>query len=102
MAGSILGQYLCIREFSEVDYTTDLKLIDVPTLIIHGDDDQIVPIGNSAEAGCQNRAERYSSVYEGAGHGLTATHQDRFNADLLAFIRSTHVERVNGREIAAV
>jgi non-heme chloroperoxidase len=89
MAGSMFGQYLCIREFSEVDYTADLKRIDVPTLIIHGDDDQIVPIGNSAELAVTIVPNAILSVYEGAGHGLTATHQDRFNADLLAFIRGT-------------
>lgn len=87
MAGSILGQYLCIREFSEVDYTADLKAIDVPTLIIHGDDDQVVPIAHSAELSAKIVRDAELKVYEGAGHGLTATHQDRFNADLLAFIR---------------
>ncbi len=88
MAGSILGQYLCIHEFSEVDYTEDLKAIDVPTLIIHGDDDQIVPIGNSGELSARIVKDAALLVYEGAPHGLTATHQDRFNADLLAFARS--------------
>ena len=87
MMGSILGQYLCIHEFSEVDYTEDLKAIDVPTLIIHGDDDQIVPIGNSAELSARIVQGAELKVYEGADHGLTATHQDRVNADLLAFIR---------------
>jgi non-heme chloroperoxidase len=87
MAGSILGQYACIREFSEVDYTEDLKAIDVPTLIIHGGDDQIVPIGNSAELSAKIVPGAILKVYEGAGHGLTATQQDRFNADLLAFAR---------------
>jgi non-heme chloroperoxidase len=86
MQGSIVGQYLCIREFSEVDYTDDLKAIDVPTLVIHGDDDQIVPIGNAGELSAKIVKDAQLKVYEGAGHGLTATHQDRFNADLLAFI----------------
>ncbi len=85
MAGSIVGQYACIHEFSEVDYTEDLKKIDVPTLIIHGDDDQIVPIGNSGVLSAQLIQGAVLTVYTGADHGLTATHQDRFNADLLAF-----------------
>lgn len=87
MAGSMLGQYLCIREFSEVDYTDDLKAIDVPTLVIHGDDDQIVPIGNAGLLSVEIIADATLKIYEGAPHGLTATHQDRFNADLLAFIK---------------
>ncbi|WP_336967780.1 alpha/beta hydrolase [Sphingobium aromaticiconvertens] len=87
MAGSVLGQYLCIREFSEVDYTDDLKAIDVPTLVIHGDDDQIVPIGNAGLLSAEIIADAALKIYEGAPHGLTATHQDRFNADLLAFIK---------------
>jgi non-heme chloroperoxidase len=87
VAGSMLGQYLCIREFSEVDYTDDLKVIDVPTLVIHGDDDQIVPIGNAGLLSAEIIADATLKIYEGAPHGLTATHQDRFNADLLAFIK---------------
>jgi non-heme chloroperoxidase len=88
MAGSIVGQYACIHEFSEVDYTNDLKKIDVPTLIIHGDDDQIVPIGNSGLLSAKIVANATLTVYQGGGHGLTATDQDRFNADLLAFART--------------
>lgn len=88
MQGSMLGQYLCIREFSEVDYTDDLKAINVPTLIIHGSDDQIVPIGNAGELSAKIVPGAEFKIYEGAGHGLTATHQDRFNADLLAFIKA--------------
>lgn len=87
MAGSMLGQYLCIREFSEVDYTDDLKAIDVPTLVIHGDDDQMVPIGNAGLLSAEIIADATLKIYEGAPHGMTATHQDRFNADLLAFIK---------------
>lgn len=88
MMGSIIGQYECIREFSEVDYTDDLKKIDRPTLIIHGDDDQIVPIGNAAQLSSKIVPNATLKVYNGAGHGLTAMQQDRFNADLLAFARS--------------
>jgi non-heme chloroperoxidase len=88
MAGSIVGQYACVREFSEVDYTDDLKKIDVPTLIIHGDDDQIVPIGNSGELSSKIVKGAELKVYAGGSHGLAQTEQARFNADLLAFVRS--------------
>lgn len=88
MAGSIAGQYACIREFSEVDYTDDLKKIDVPTLIIHGDADQIVPIGNSAELSSKIVKGAQLKVYEGGSHGLAQIQQDRFNADLLSFVQS--------------
>lgn len=88
MQGSILGQYLCIHEFSEVDYTDDLKAIDVPTLIIHGSDDQIVPIGNAGELAAKIIPGAEFKIYDGAGHGLTAINQDRFNTDLLAFIKA--------------
>ncbi|MET0339207.1 MAG: alpha/beta hydrolase [Caulobacter sp.] len=88
MAGSIVGQYACIREFSEIDYTDDLKKIDVPTLIIHGDDDQIVPIGNAAELSAKIVRNAELKVYEGGSHGLAQTQQDRFNADLLAFVQA--------------
>jgi non-heme chloroperoxidase len=88
MAGSILGQYLCIKEFSEVDYTSDLKKIDVPALVIHGDDDQIVPIGNAGLLSAKIIPNAELKIYDGAPHGLTATHQDRLNADLIAFARS--------------
>ncbi|MBN8819571.1 MAG: alpha/beta hydrolase [Sphingomonas sp.] len=87
MQGSIIGQYLCVHEFSEVDYAPDLRAIDVPTLFIHGNDDQIVPIGNAAELAVTMVPGSTLTVYEGAPHGLTATHQDRFNADLLAFVK---------------
>ncbi len=87
MMGGLKGQLDCIREFSEVDYTADLKRIDVPTLILHGDDDQIVPIGASALLSAKIVANAKLKVYPGGGHGLPQTHQDEFNADLLAFIR---------------
>ena len=87
MQGSIIGQYLCVHEFSEVDYAPDLRAIDVPTLFIHGNDDQIVPIADAAELAVTMVPGSTLTVYEGAPHGLTATHQDRFNADLLAFVK---------------
>jgi non-heme chloroperoxidase len=73
--------------FSETDLTEDLKRIDVPTLIIHGDDDQIVPIGDSALLSSKLVKDATLKVYPGGPHGLFATHKDRFNADLLECIR---------------
>lgn len=88
MMGSVVGQYACIREFSEVDYTSDLEKIDVPTLVIHGDDDQIVPLAHAGALTAKVVRRATLKVYEGAPHGLAATHQDRLNADLLDFARS--------------
>jgi non-heme chloroperoxidase len=87
MMGGIKGQYDCIREFSEVDYTEDLKRIDKPTLVIHGDDDQIVPIAASAEKTAKIVKGAELKVYPRAPHGLAQTESDKFNADVLAFIR---------------
>lgn len=87
LQGGIKGQYDCVHEFSEVDYTDDLKAIDKPTLIVHGDDDQIVPIKASAELAAKLVAGSTLKVYAGAPHGLAETEADRFNADVLAFIR---------------
>ena len=88
MMGGLKGQLDCIREFSEVDYTADLKRVDVPTLVVHGDDDQIVPIGASAMLSSRIVPDATLKAYPGAPHGLPQTHQDKFNADLLAFIQS--------------
>jgi non-heme chloroperoxidase len=88
MLGSIKGQYDCIREFSEVDYTEDLKKIDVPTLILHGDDDQIVPIDDSARLTEKIVKRGALKVYAGAPHGMCTTHAEKVNADLLEFISS--------------
>ncbi len=87
MLGGVKGQYDCIHEFSEVDYTGDLKKIDVPALVVHGDDDQIVPFDASAKLSSQIISDAVLKVYAGAPHGLTVTHADAFNADLLAFAR---------------
>lgn len=88
LAGGIKGQFDCIREFSEVDYTADLKAIDKPTLIIHGDDDQIVPIAATAEKAARLVKGSVLKVYVGGSHGLAQTEADKFNADVLAFIRA--------------
>ncbi len=76
-----------IKAYSETDFTEDLKKFDVPTLIIHGDDDQIVPIGASAPVSSKLVANATLKVYEGAPHGLADTHTDQLNSDLLAFLR---------------
>jgi non-heme chloroperoxidase len=81
------GSYECIKAFSETDLTEDLKAIDVPTLIVHGDDDQIVPIGASALMSSKIVSDATLKVYPGAPHGIATTHKDQFNADLLAFIK---------------
>lgn len=86
MMGGLKGQLDSIRAFSESDFTEDLRKFDVPTLVVHGDDDQIVPIGASALSTVKIVKHAVLKVYEGADHGLTQTHQDRFNADLLDFI----------------
>jgi non-heme chloroperoxidase len=88
MQAGLRGTFECVKAFSETDLTEDLKKIDVPTLIIHGDDDQIVPIVASAPLSAKIIKRAKLKVYPGAPHGLMATHRDQFNADLLAFIQS--------------
>ena len=86
--------YDCIKAFSETDFTEDLKRIDVPALILHGDDDQIVPIGASAMLSSQLVENSTLKVYPGAPHGMCSTHKDQINADLLAFLRETESDVV--------
>ena len=88
MMGGIKGEYDCIHEFSEVDYTEDLKKIDKPTLVIHGDDDQIVPIAAAGAKTAKIVKGAEFKVYEGGAHGLAQVEPERFNADVLAFIQS--------------
>lgn len=88
MMGGIKGHYDCVREFSEVDYTADLERITVPTLVVHGDDDQIVPIKAAGLRSAEIVPGATLMVYEGAPHGLPVTHHHRLNQDLLAFIRA--------------
>ena len=78
----------CIKAFSETDFTEDLKKFDVPTLILHGDDDQIVPIGASALLSSKLVKGATLKVYPGLPHGMCSTHKDQINTDLLAFIKS--------------
>jgi non-heme chloroperoxidase len=77
----------CIKAFSETDFTEDLKNLDVPTLIVHGDDDQIVPIGASALRSSELITNPILKIYPGAPHGLAYTHRERLNTDLLAFLK---------------
>ena len=77
----------CIKAFSETDFTADLKTFDVPTLILHGDDDQIVPIGAAALGSSKLVKNATLKIYAGAPHGLAYTHRDQLNADLLAFLK---------------
>jgi non-heme chloroperoxidase len=79
--------YFCVKAFSETDLTEDLKKFDVPTLFLHGDDDQIVPIAASARLAVKLVRNARLVVYEGGSHGICTTHKDRVNADLLAFIK---------------
>jgi non-heme chloroperoxidase len=88
MQVGLKGAYDCVKAFSETDLTEDLKKFDVPTLIAHGDDDQIVPIGASAMKSSKIVKDATLKVYPGAPHGLATTHKDEFNADLLAFMRA--------------
>jgi non-heme chloroperoxidase len=88
MQVGLKGAYDCVKAFSETDLTEDLGRIDVPTLIIHGDDDQIVPIGASALKSSKLVKDATLKVYPGAPHGLFTTHKDQFSADLLAFLRT--------------
>src|SRR5580658_277118 len=80
--------YDCIKEFSETDFTEDLKKIDVPTLILHGDDDQIVPIADSAMLSSKLVKDATLKVIPGAPHGMCSTMKDTINSELLAFIKS--------------
>jgi len=82
------GAHFCIKAFSETDLTDDCKKVDVPTLILHGDDDQIVPIAASAMKSSKLIKNAELKVYKGAPHGMCTTHKDKVNEDLLAFIQS--------------
>jgi non-heme chloroperoxidase len=79
--------YACIKAFSETDFTADLKKFTIPTLISHGNDDQIMPIAVSALRASDLIDNAILKIYEGAPHGLTDTHKDQLNADLLEFLR---------------
>jgi non-heme chloroperoxidase len=88
MQAGLKNSYESIKAFSETDFTEDLKKIDVPTLVMHGEDDQIVPVKDSAKKTARLIRGAKEIYYPGAAHGLTATLQDQVNADLLAFLKS--------------
>ena len=88
MVAGFPAAYFCIKAFSETDLTEDLKQIDVPTLILHGDDDQIVPIGDSAMLSSKLVKGAILKVYQGGPHGMCTTMKDEVNKDLLEFIQS--------------
>jgi non-heme chloroperoxidase len=88
MQSGLKNAYDCIKAFSETDFTDDLAKFDIPTLVLHGEDDQVVPVNDTARKSARLIKRTREIYYPGAPHGLTATHQDQFNADLLAFLRS--------------
>ena len=88
MMGGAKAHYDCIRAFSETDFTEDLKSLDVPVLIMHGDDDQIVPIADSALLSAKLVKNGTLKVYKGYPHGMCTTHPDVINADLLSFFKA--------------
>jgi len=101
MQCGLAAAYQCIKAFSETDFTEDLKKFDVPTLIIHGDDDQIVPIAVAGDRMAKMIKDATYKVYKGAPHGLMATHQAQFNADLLEFARQGAKSAAPGRRGSA-
>jgi non-heme chloroperoxidase len=88
MQAGLKNAYESIKAFSETDFTADLERFDVPTLVLHGEDDQIVPVKDSAKKSAKLIRGAKEIYYTGAPHGLTAMHQDQVNADLLAFIKA--------------
>jgi non-heme chloroperoxidase len=93
MQAGLLNAYESIKAFSETDFTEDLKKFDVPTLVMHGEDDQIVPVHDSAKKSAKLITGAKEIYYPGRPHGLTATHQDEVNTDLLKFLRSVQQTR---------
>jgi non-heme chloroperoxidase len=93
MMAGMPASYFCIKAFSETDMTEDLKKIDVPTLILHGDDDQIVPIADSAMLSAKLVKNAELKIYKGAPHGMCTTEKDKVNQDLLAFIERNEAQR---------
>jgi non-heme chloroperoxidase len=93
MMAGMPASYFCIKAFSETDMTEDLKKIDVPTLILHGDDDQIVPIADSAILSAKIVKNAELKIYKGAPHGMCTTEKDKVNRDLLAFIAGSKAQQ---------
>jgi non-heme chloroperoxidase len=93
MQAGLKHAYDSVKAFSETDQTEDLKKFDVPTLVIHGEDDQIVPVKDSAKKAVKLIKDVREIYYPGAPHGITATHQDQINAELLRFLKEASVAR---------
>jgi non-heme chloroperoxidase len=98
MMGGAKAHYDCIKAFSETDFTEDLKAIDVPVLILHGDDDQVVPIADSALLSAKLLKKGTQKVYPGFPHGMATTHADVINPDLLSFIKGEPIAASPQRE----
>jgi non-heme chloroperoxidase len=101
MQAGLLNAYECIKAFSETDFTEDLKKFDVPTLVLHGEDDQIVPVKDSAMKSARLIKGAKDIYYPGAPHGITATHQDQVNAELLAFLQGSPKTSRRGERMMA-
>ena len=86
--GGIKAQYDCIKAFSETDFTEDLKKIQVPTLVMHGEDDQVVPFANTGPLSAKLLKNASTRFYPGFPHGMPTTQADQINADLLAFVQA--------------
>jgi non-heme chloroperoxidase len=93
MQGGLLNSYECVKAFSETDFTDDLKKFDIPTLLMHGEDDQIVPIDISSKKSAKLIKGAKEVYYPGQPHGMTSTYQDEVNADLLKFVKSVQQAR---------
>ena len=101
MQSGLLNAYECVKAFSETDFTEDLKRFDVPTLVLHGEDDQVVPVKDSAVKSARLIKGAKDIYYPGAPHGITATHQDQVNAELLAFLRGSPETSRRGDRVMA-
>jgi non-heme chloroperoxidase len=106
MQAGALNAYECVKAFSETDFSEDLKKFDFPTLVLHGEDDQIVPVKDSAKKSAKLIKGAKEIYYPGAPHGLTATHQEQLNADLLSFLQesvsASDEEQVRSRKLKTV
>jgi non-heme chloroperoxidase len=101
MQCGLQNAYESVKAFSETDFTEDLKKFDVPTLVLHGEDDQIVPVKDSARKSARLIKGAKDVYYPGAPHGITATHQDQINAELLAFLRGPSKTSQRGERVMA-
>jgi non-heme chloroperoxidase len=101
MQSGLLNSYECVKAFSETDFTEDLKQFDVPTLLLHGEDDQIVPVNISTRKSARLIKGAKDVYFPGAPHAITATHQDQVNSELLKFLRSSSPAQSSDRRMAA-